>query len=181
METATLGGGCFWCLEAVFQKVPGVDRTISGYAGGQSPNPTYREVCEGGTGHAEVIQVHFAPDQVGYDEILSVFWQAHDPTTLNRQGNDVGTQYRSTIMPATEIQHQTAEASIRQWSDHFSDPIVTTIEPLETFYPAEEYHQDYYNQHSNAPYCAFVIEPKLKKLEAANIFTKGNAHPTLSV
>lgn len=168
-ETAILGGGCFWCLEAVFQRIPGVVKVVSGYAGGDTPNPTYRAVCDGNSGHAEVIQIHFDPDLLGYDELLSVFWQCHDPTTLNRQGNDIGTQYRSTIMPLNDKQYAIAEASIVHWSKTFKSPIVTSLEPLDVFYPAEIYHQDYYNQHKNVPYCAFVIEPKLEKLKSNKI------------
>ena len=174
-ETAILGGGCFWCLEAVFQRIPGVVKVVSGYAGGDTPNPTYRAVCDGNSGHAEVIQIYFDPDLLGYDELLSVFWQCHDPTTLNRQGNDIGTQYRSTIMPLNDKQYAIAEASIAHWSKTFKSPIVTSLEPLDVFYPAEIYHQDYYNQHKNVPYCAFVIEPKLEKLKSNKILPQRDA------
>ena len=163
-EIATVGGGCFWCLEAVFERLPGVSKVVSGYAGGTVKNPTYREVCEGATGHAEVVQIHFNPKKIGYDQLLSVFWQCHDPTTLNRQGNDIGTQYRSTIMPHNGKQKQIALKSIEKWSREFDSPITTIIEPMEIFYKAEEYHQHYYRLNSNAPFCTFIIEPKLKQL-----------------
>ena len=164
-EIATLGGGCFWCLEAVFERLPGVIKAESGYAGGQTMNPTYREICTGTTGHAEVAQVHFDPKKIGYDQLLSVFWQCHDPTSLNRQGNDVGTQYRSTIMPHNKTQKNIAGQSRKEWARQFKTPIVTTIEPLVNFFAAEVNHQDYFRLNPGVPYCAFLIAPKLKELE----------------
>ena len=169
---ATLGGGCFWCLEAIFENLNGVTSVISGYAGGRTENPTYREVCNGDTGHAEVIQIHFDPDYIALEDILNVFWQAHDPTTLNRQGNDVGTQYRSTIMPHDEKQKRIAIESIEKWEEKFDSPITTIIEPINVFYEAEENHQDYFRLNSTAPYCTFSIEPKLKKLKDDNVLPK---------
>jgi len=164
-EIATLGGGCFWCLEAVFERLPGVKKVESGYAGGNTKDPTYAEIGKGTTGHAEVVQIHFDPEKIGYDEILSVFWQCHDPTTLNRQGNDIGTQYRSTIMPHDKKQEAIAEQSRKEWAKEFKRPIVTTLEPLKKFYKAEVHHQDYFRLNPGVPYCAFLIEPKLKALE----------------
>ena len=174
MQTAkaTLGGGCFWCLEAIFEKLNGVTSVVSGYAGGRTENPTYREVCNGDTGHAEVIQIHFDPDYIALEDILNVFWQAHDPTTLNRQGNDAGTQYRSTIMPHDEKQKRIAIESIVNWEEKFDSPITTIIEPINVFYEAEENHQDYFRLNSTAPYCTFSIEPKLKKLKDDNVLPK---------
>ena len=174
MQTAksTLGGGCFWCLEAIFERLNGVTSVVSGYAGGRTENPTYREVCNGDTGHAEVIQIHFDPDYIALEDILNVFWQAHDPTTLNRQGNDVGTQYRSTIMPHDEKQKRIAIESIEKWEEKFDSPITTIIEPINVFYEAEENHQDYFRLNSTAPYCTFSIEPKLKKLKDDNVLPK---------
>ena len=166
LPTATLGGGCFWCLEAVFKRAPGVRRCTSGYAGGQVKNPTYREVCEGTTGHAEVIQVTFDPAVLTYDALLDLFWEAHDPTTLNRQGPDAGTQYRSVIYTHTDAQLEAALASRDQAAPRFKDPIVTEIAPLDTFYPAEDYHHDYYDRNPSAGYCAYVIRPKVEKLSA---------------
>jgi peptide-methionine (S)-S-oxide reductase len=164
-ELATFGGGCFWCTEAVLQRIEGVLSVASGYAGGATPNPTYEEVCTGETGHAEVIQVAFDPSFVSFDEILDIFWQAHDPTTVDRQGGDVGTQYRSIILYATEEQKVKAEASRARAQKKFRDPIVTEIRPLERFWKAEDYHQNYYNAHQNVPYCRMVISPKLAKLK----------------
>tara|TARA_B110000116_G_C16469130_1_gene417342 strand:+ start:30 stop:554 length:525 start_codon:yes stop_codon:yes gene_type:complete len=169
---ATLGGGCFWCLEAIFERLNGVTSVVSGYAGGRTENPTYREVCNGDTGHAEVIQIHFDPDYIALEDILNVFWQAHDPTTLNRQGNDAGTQYRSTIMPHDEKQKRIAIESIEKWEEKFDSPITTIIEPINVFYEAEENHQDYFRLNSTAPYCTFSIEPKLKKLKDDNVLPK---------
>ena len=163
-ETLTVGGGCFWCLEALFQRLAGVSHVTPGYAGGDTNNPTYREVCAGNTGHAEVIQITYDPDTISLNDLLEFFFHTHDPTTLNRQGNDVGTQYRSTIMPVSPDQTTLVQAALDQAAGKFDEPIVTTIEPLEAFYPAEAYHHDYYNQHQSAPYCAFVISPKLEKL-----------------
>ena len=158
-ENLTVGGGCFWCLEALFQRLAGVSHVTPGYAGGDTNNPTYREVCAGNTGHAEVIQITYDPDTISLNDLLEFFFQAHDPTTLNRQGNDVGTQYRSTIMPVSPEQTTLAQAALDQAAGKFEEPIVTTVEPLETFYPAEAYHHDYYNQYQSAPYGAFVISP----------------------
>jgi peptide-methionine (S)-S-oxide reductase len=164
-EIATLGGGCFWCTEAVFQILPGVKSVVSGYAGGKTENPTYKEVCSGTTGHAEVIQVAFDPSQVSYDKILETFWEAHDPTTLNRQGADVGTQYRSIILYSNEAQRAAAEKSKAEARKRFTRPIVTQIAPLTRFYEAEGYHQDYYQNNSRQPYCQAVIRPKVEKFE----------------
>jgi peptide-methionine (S)-S-oxide reductase len=163
-ERATLGGGCFWCIEAVYKRMDGVKSVTPGYAGGSRPNPTYEQVCTGATGHAEVVQVVYDPSKVSYEDILSTFWKAHDPTTLNRQGHDVGTQYRSVILYHDEEQRKIAEESRREAGTHFSDPIVTEIAPLDVFYPAEDYHKDYFEKHPNAGYCRVIIKPKLKKL-----------------
>ena len=164
LELATLGGGCFWCVEAVFQRIHGVKSVASGYAGGKKESPTYEEVCTGKSGHAEVIQIQFDPTQVAYEKILEVFWLAHDPTTLNRQGADVGTQYRSVIFYHSDQQKQLAEKSKQQAAAHFKDPIVTQIVPLPSFYKAEKYHQSYFNNNPSAPYCSYVIRPKLDKV-----------------
>jgi peptide-methionine (S)-S-oxide reductase len=163
-DTATFGAGCFWCVEAVFERLDGVQSVTAGYAGGEVVNPTYEEVCSGTTGHAEVAQIVFDPETISFAELLEVFWQAHDPTTLNRQGADVGTQYRSSIFYHGEQQRETAERSKKAAQQYFNDPIVTEISPLEEFYVAENYHQDYYTNNRNAPYCQVVIRPKLKKL-----------------
>jgi peptide-methionine (S)-S-oxide reductase len=163
-EYAILGGGCFWCTEAVFESVDGVVEVISGYAGGKSPNPTYKEICSGNSGHAEVIKIKFLPNLITFSEILDIFGKAHNPTTLNRQGADVGTQYRSTIMFLSKKQQDLALAWKKELSGKFEDPVVTEIVPSPTFYPAEEYHQDYYAKNPNQGYCSFVIRPKLKKL-----------------
>jgi peptide-methionine (S)-S-oxide reductase len=163
--TATFGGGCFWCVHAVYQYVPGVIKISSGYAGGAVPNPTYEQVCTGRTGHAEVVQITYDPSKVTYDQLLDLFWKAHDPTTLNRQGADHGTQYRSIILTSSPEETAAAEASKKKAQAQFPDPIVTEIVPLTVFYPAEEYHQDYYrNNKDRNPYCQMVIAPKLKKL-----------------
>jgi len=163
--TATFGGGCFWCVDAVYQYVPGVLKITSGYAGGTVPNPTYDQVCTGRTGHAEVVQISYDPSKLTYHQLLDLFWKAHDPTTLNRQGADHGTQYRSIILTSSSEEAAAAEASKKKAQTLFSDPIVTEIVPLTTFYPAEEYHQDYYqNNKDKNPYCRAVIAPKLKKL-----------------
>ncbi|HWW01720.1 MAG TPA: peptide-methionine (S)-S-oxide reductase MsrA [Candidatus Acidoferrum sp.] len=164
-ETATLGGGCFWCTEAIFQMLPGVKSVASGYAGGTTENPTYKEVCTGKTGHAEVIQVTYDPQVVAYEKILATFWDAHDPTTLNRQGADSGTQYRSIILYDSEAQKSAAEKSKAEAQKHFGKPIVTEIAPLKKFYKAEGYHQDYYRSNPDQPYCRFVIQPKVEKFE----------------
>ncbi len=164
-QLATFGGGCFWCVEAVFLELKGVKKVVSGYAGGTVPNPTYEQICSGTTGHAEVIQITFDPAVISYDQLLTVFWHVHDPTTLNRQGADVGTQYRSTIMVHDAEQRSIAEASKAKTeaSGLWKDPIVTEIVPLDVFYPAESYHQDYYNRNPRQGYCSFVIAPKMQK------------------
>ena len=164
LQVATFGGGCFWCAEAVFQRIPGVKSVVSGFAGGTAVDPTYAEVCTGQTGHAEVIQLQFDPSIITYEKLLEIFWEAHDPTTLNRQGPDSGTQYRSIILYSDEAQKGAAEKSKAEAAGHFRSPIVTQIAPLTKFYPAEAYHQDYYNLHANQTYCQFVIGPKLHKL-----------------
>lgn len=164
LEKATFGAGCFWCVEAVFERLEGVKSVVAGYAGGRDPHPTYKEVCAGETGHVEIAQVTFDPKVISFEQLLEVFWKAHDPTTLNRQGADVGTQYRSVIFFADEKQKLAAEKSKRDASKLFDDPIVTAIEPLTNYSEAEAYHQDYYNNNKNAPYCQFVIKPKLDKL-----------------
>lgn len=161
---AILGGGCFWCTEAVFEKIKGVSEVVSGYAGGKNENPTYKEICTGTTGHAEVIKIVFDPKVVSYEKILEIFGLCHDPTTLNRQGADVGTQYRSTIMYLNEEQKRIAEEWKKKWGDKFEDPAVTEIVKAPIFYKAEEYHQDYYRKNPNQGYCSYVIRPKLKKL-----------------
>jgi peptide-methionine (S)-S-oxide reductase len=165
LETATFGSGCFWCTEAVFLNVEGVYNVRSGYAGGKVKNPTYREVCSGLTGHAEVIQLDFDPKIVSYDELLEIFWKTHDPTTLNRQGADQGTQYRSVIFYHNDAQKKAAEFYKKKLDDSkiFTDPIVTEISGFPGFYVAEDYHQNYYNLNSSAPYCSYVITPKLDK------------------
>ena len=170
-ETATLGGGCFWCVEAVYQHVEGVLSVRPGYAGGHVKNPTYKEICTGQTGHAEVAQIEFDPAQVTYEQILNVFWQAHDPTTLNRQGNDTGPQYRSVIFYHSDEQKQVAEKSKNgaDESNYWPDPIVTQITLLDNYSDAEDYHHNYYNDNPNQPYCIFVIKPKLDKLEKQGI------------
>jgi len=164
MENLVLGGGCFWCLEAVYEKLDGVESVDSGYAGGEEVNPSYEEVCQGSTGHAEVVSIRFDPEIVSLEELLNLFWRAHDPTTPNRQGADVGTQYRSIILFNSDAQKQSALESRSAAQSDFSAPIVTEIEPLDTFYKAENYHQGYFENHPSAPYCAFVIQPKLAKL-----------------
>ncbi len=163
-ETIILGGGCFWCVEAVYRRLEGVVDVESGYAGGTVANPTYQQVCTGSTGHAEVVKITFDTDVISLSEIIDFFWKAHDPTTLNRQGADVGTQYRSVIYYTDEKQREVAEASRKRAQADFSAPIVTEIERAGEFYPAEGYHQDYYEENSRAGYCRMVIEPKLRKL-----------------
>ena len=163
-QRATFGGGCFWCIEAVFQQLDGVESVVSGYAGGDDSNPNYQSVCSGSTGHAEVVQITFDPEVISYEELLDVFWRAHDPTTLNRQGNDVGTQYRSAVYYESEEQKEAVEKSIEKVQAYFSDKIVTEVAPLDTFFPGEDYHQDYYVNHKEQGYCSFVIRPKLEKL-----------------
>jgi peptide-methionine (S)-S-oxide reductase len=167
LQTAVFGGGCFWCLEAVFDRLEGVESVESGYMGGKLENPTYRQVCGGDTGHAEVVRVTFDPQKISFPELLDVFFTIHDPTTLNRQGNDVGTQYRSAIFYQSEDERaQAAEAIAKlNTSRTHADPVVTTLEPAGEFFLAEDYHQQYYDNNSYQPYCQFVISPKLKKLE----------------
>jgi len=163
--TAVFGGGCFWCMEALFETLPGVLSVTSGYAGGHVPHPTYKQVCSGTTGHAEVIQVVYDPARIRYEDLLEAFWEAHDPTTPNRQGNDIGPQYRSIILYADESQRQAAERSKAEAAKRFSRPIVTEIVPLERFYPAEAYHQDYFRKNPTEAYCQAVIRPKLEKFQ----------------
>lgn len=164
-EIATLAGGCFWCTEAVFQQVEGVTGVESGYIGGNIPDPTYRQVCNGDTGHAEAIRIRFDPERVGYGDLLDIFFATHDPTQLNRQGNDIGTQYRSAIFPASPEQEAEARAGIARAQADWPAPIVTTIEPQAPWYPAEDYHQDYWTgEGQRNPYCLAVIPPKLAKL-----------------
>jgi peptide-methionine (S)-S-oxide reductase len=164
-EIATLGGGCFWCLEAVYQEMEGVLSMVSGYMGGHVENPTYQQVCGGATGHVEVVEVAFDPAITSYREILDVFFAIHDPTSLDRQGNDAGPQYRSVIFYHTEDQRAVAEETIRELDAEgiWDAPIVTEIRPAATFYPAEDYHQDYFRNHAAQPYCAFVVAPKVRK------------------
>jgi peptide-methionine (S)-S-oxide reductase len=164
-ELADLGGGCFWCMEAVFERLPGVVSVTSGFAGGTTENPTYRDVCSETTGHAEVTEIEFDPAKISYAKLLEVFWQAHDPTTLNRQGADEGTSYRSIILYRSEKQKLLAEKSKLEAQKDFRNPIVTEIVPLKKFYKAEDYHQQYYDNNSSAGYCQVVIAPKLQKLE----------------
>jgi peptide-methionine (S)-S-oxide reductase len=164
-ETAVLGGGCFWCTEAIFQMLPGVKSVVSGYAGGTKENPTYKEVCTGKTGHAEVIQVEYDPKEVSYEKVLETFWDAHDPTTLNRQGADTGTQYRSIILYNSDAQKAAAEKSRTEAQKHFEQPIVTEIAPLKIFYQAESSHQDFYRNNPYQGYCNAVIRPKVEKFE----------------
>lgn len=165
LQTLTLGGGCFWCLDAVFRELRGVEKVQSGYAGGTVPNPSYRQVCTGKTGHAEVVQITFDPEAITYRELLEVFFTIHDPTTLNRQGPDVGTQYRSAIFHHTREQKAVAEAVIGELAAAklWDAPIVTEVSPLTAFYPAEEYHRDYYRRNPEEPYCSMVIAPKVAK------------------
>jgi len=163
-EIAVFGGGCFWCIEAVYERIDGVKSVVSGYAGGLRPSPTYREVCSDTTGHAEVVRIEYDPDRIGYEDLLELFWKAHDPTTPNQQGADVGSQYRSIILYSDEKQKKVAEKSKEKIAAHFDAPVVTEIKPLEVFYPAEDYHQDYYEKHPTLGYCSVVIRPKLKKL-----------------
>jgi peptide-methionine (S)-S-oxide reductase len=166
-DTATFGTGCFWCTEAIFQQLEGVIKSTSGYSGGHVANPTYKQVCTGNTGHAEVIQVVYDPKKISYDELLEVFWKTHDPTTLNRQGADVGTQYRSVIFYHNNEQKEKAEKYKAELdkSGAFNNPIVTEIAPYTVFYPAENYHQDYYEQNGAEPYCNIVIRPKVEKFQ----------------
>jgi len=168
-ETATLGGGCFWCMEAVYERLPGVLSVTSGFAGGQTANPTYQQVCTGDTGHAEVTQILFDPAKISYAKLLDVFWQAHDPTTLNRQGADEGTQYRSIILYHSDAQKLAAEKSRAEAQKNFKHTIVTEIVPFTKFYAADEHHQEYYDNNSTAFYCRVVIAPKLHKLEKEKV------------
>jgi peptide-methionine (S)-S-oxide reductase len=167
--TATFGNGCFWCTEAVFQRLKGVYKVVSGYSGGSVKNPTYSQVCTGTTGHAEAIQITFDPKEISFDDLLAVFWHTHDPTTKNRQGNDVGTQYRSAIFYHSDEQKQLAEKYKKKLDESglFRAPIVTEIVPFSAFYPAEDYHQNFYNQNTSHGYCRMIIGPKLEKLKAA--------------
>jgi len=171
-EFVTFGGGCFWCMEAVFQRVPGVIHSVSGYAGGSTDHPTYEQVCGHGTGHAEVIQVEFDPVVVSLDKVLEIFFEAHDPTTLNRQGADEGDQYRSVIFYTSQEQHDAAVRARTTAQKDYADPIVTEIVPLKKFWRAEDYHQDYFNQHPGQGYCAFVIKPKVSKLQKKGVISK---------
>ncbi len=164
LETATFAGGCFWCTEAVYQSIDGVQSVLSGYMGGHLKDPTYKEISMGDTGHAEVIQIEFDASKVKFEELADIFWQAHDPTTLNRQGADIGTQYRSAIFYHSEEQKAAAEASMKKAQAKFNDPIVTEITAATEFYEAEDYHQDFYSNNKSYPYCRAVITPKLKKL-----------------
>lgn len=167
IDTATFGTGCFWCTEAIFQQLKGVLKVTSGYSGGHDINPTYKEVSTGTTGHAEVVQIVFDPAEITFDELLEVFWQTHDPTTLNRQGNDVGPQYRSAIFYHNDTQQAKAEKYRKELNESgaFEKPIVTEISPYTTFYKAEDYHQDYFNNNGSQPYCYYVIRPKLEKFQ----------------
>lgn len=166
-EVAVLAGGCFWCLEAVFDQVTGVRDVVSGYAGGHNPNPTYEQVCSGTTGHAEVVQIAFDPEKISYEEILGIFFSIHDPTTLNRQGADVGTQYRSAIFYTSENQKAAAEAMIKELIEEkvWGKPVVTEVVPLDAFYPAEDYHQEYFARNPYQGYCQFVVAPKVSKFK----------------
>jgi peptide-methionine (S)-S-oxide reductase len=166
-ETAIFGGGCFWCIEAVFQRLRGVKEAVSGYMGGQVENPTYRQVCNGDTGHVEVVRVKFDPNEIAYRDLLEVFFAVHDPTSVNRQGNDVGEQYRSVIFYTSKQQEQEAEDTIAALNEAkaFPEPIVTSVEPASIFYMAEGYHQEYFDNNRTQPYCQFVIAPKLRKFE----------------
>ena len=164
-EKATLGGGCFWCLEAVFENVKGVEDVISGYAGGHIDHPTYEAVCSGATGHAEVVQITYDPTIISYKDILEIFWKIHDPTTLNRQGADVGTQYRSVIFYHDEKQKEIAQKSKAEAQKNFASPIVTQILPLQKFWKAEDYHQDYFKNNPNQGYCQIVVAPKVEKFQ----------------
>ncbi len=173
LERVVVGGGCFWCLEAVFERLDGVKDVVSGYAGGRTENPTYEEVCKHTTGHAEVVQIDFDPKKITCDKLLDVFWHAHDPTTLNRQGHDVGDSYRSVILYRGDAQKAAAEKSKAAEQKNWKDPIVTQLEPLKVFYKAEVSHQDYYRLNGNRnPYCQAVIRPKVEKLESKGIIPK---------
>lgn len=168
LEVATIGGGCFWCVEAVYQRLKGVEKVVSGYAGGETTNPTYEEICTGNTGHAEVTQIIYDPSIITYEDIIEIFWHVHDPTTLNRQGNDVGTQYRSIILYHNDEQKAIAENSIQKfeaekiWGDK---SFTTQVVPLDIFYEAEAYHQNYFNNNPNQGYCTYVVAPKVQKFQ----------------
>jgi peptide-methionine (S)-S-oxide reductase len=162
-EVALLGGGCFWCIEAVYNRLKGVHSAISGYAGGENPNPTYKQICTGMTGHAEVVKITYDPEVISYEDILDIFWVIHDPTTLNRQGADTGTQYRSVIYYYNDEQQEAAEAAVEQAQRVFDDPIVTELSPAPEFFEAEEYHQNYYDLNPSQGYCQVVITPKVQK------------------
>ena len=166
IEVATLANGCFWCTEAIFSRVKGIKSVIPGYSGGKTNNPSYEQVCTGITGHAEAIQIEYDPKIISFEKILDIFWHTHDPTTLNRQGNDVGTQYRSAIFYHDENQKNIAERTRKELEKEgvFKNPIVTEIIPFSNFFPAENYHKEYYENNRNAPYCSFVIDPKVQKL-----------------
>lgn len=166
-ETATLGSGCFWCTEAIYEDIKGVTDAVSGYSGGHVKNPSYKEVCTGNTGHAEVVQITFNPEIISYAEILNIFFKTHDPTSLNRQGADVGTQYRSVIFYHSQEQKEIAERKIKELNENkvFEDPIVTIVEEFNKFYPAEDYHQDYFAKNPDQAYCSFVIKPKVNKFQ----------------
>jgi peptide-methionine (S)-S-oxide reductase len=170
-EIATLGGGCFWCIDTIFRELVGVEKVESGYAGGRTPNPTYRDVCSGMTGHAEVVQVTFDPAALSFRDLLGVFFTVHDPTTPDRQGADVGTQYRSIVLYHSDEQRETAKQVIDELNQKkiWDDPIVTQVVPFTTFYSAEQYHQDYYSQNQNQPYCQIVIAPKVAKFRKAQL------------
>jgi len=167
LEIVTLGAGCFWCVEAIFQELEGVEQVVSGYMGGETKNPTYKEICTGETGHAEVCQITYNPAVISFDDLLEVFWQTHNPTTLNRQGADKGTQYRSAVFYHTEQQMKLAQSYKNKLAESgaWDDPIVTEITKVSKFYPAENYHQDYFNNNNNQPYCSFVIKPKMEKFK----------------
>lgn len=167
LELATFGAGCFWCVEAIFQRVEGVEQVVSGYTGGHVKNPSYKEVCQGTTGHAEVCQLSYDPAVVSFEELLEVFWQTHDPTTLNKQGNDVGPQYRSAVFYHNDEQKEVATAYKAQLdqSGTYKNPIVTEISPFDKLYVAEDYHQNYFNENGSQPYCSFVIQPKVDKFK----------------
>lgn len=167
LQKAIFGSGCFWCTEAVFQRLKGVTSVMSGYAGGNAPKPTYEQVCSGTTGHAEVVEIEYDPSVITYRDLVEIFFATHDPTTLNRQGNDTGSQYRSTILYANDEERIIAEDVIKELSDAkaFSKNIVTEVKPATEFFAAEDYHRNYYNQNENQPYCQFVIAPKLKKFK----------------
>ena len=166
-EVATLGGGCFWCVEAIYQDLKGVKSVVSGYSGGHVENPTYEQICTKTTGHAEVVQLHFDPNETSFEEILDVFWRTHNPTTPDQQGNDKGPQYRSVILYHNDEQKEKAQASMTkaQQLGIWADPFVTEIVPFDKFYPAEEYHQNFYSDNKNYPYCVYVIDPKVKKFK----------------